>query len=93
MRHLMLAASILVLAATQASAQRTDTRQHTCQQIYATVQHYGSVVLTTGPNRYDRYVGFQNYCQGSQVAHKAYAPTIDNPRCYIGFQCKERLFD
>lgn len=76
-----------------AAAARTDTRNHTCQEVTATVKYYEVIVLTTGPNTYDRFVAFPNYCQNAFKAARAYAPTLDNPRCFIGYRCVQRIFD
>jgi hypothetical protein len=84
-------ASIAVFS--QANAQRPDTRQMYCAQVASLVQERQSIVLTTGTHTYDRFVAYRSYCRGSQVAERAYAPTLDYPRCFIGYYCKERLFD
>lgn len=86
-------ACMTTLMAGHAAAQRIDTRAYTCGQISATVQQYQSIVLQTGNYTYDRFVAYRSYCQGSQTAHRAFAPTADNPHCFIGYQCKERIFD
>jgi hypothetical protein len=88
-----ISAFALMAAFTNASAQRPDTRQMYCAQVATLVQQQQSIVLTTGTHTYDRFVAYRNYCRGSQVAERAYAPTLDYPRCFIGYYCKERLFD
>lgn len=84
---------VLALFPVQANSARPDTRAYTCEQVVATVQQYQSMVWTTGPHTYDRIVAFRNYCRGTQVAEWKYAPTLNNPRCRIGYYCRERRFD
>lgn len=89
------AASVFTLAVTTqaAQAQRTDTRAYSCADVYATVQHYNSIVMTTGTYTYDRFVSGRGYCGPTQETKRALVPTADNPRCFIGYTCIERLFD
>jgi hypothetical protein len=97
MTSIRVIAPIAILAGLTASdtalAQRPDTRQMYCAQAASLVQQQQSIVLTTGTHTYDRFVAYRNYCRGSQVGERAYAPTLDYPRCFIGYVCKERLFD
>ena len=71
-----------------AQTARPDTRQMTCRQAQDLVRQRGSVVLTTGPSTFDRFVANGRYCepQTAQVRAK-FAPTRDNPQCPAGYRC------
>ena len=84
---------LLVMVTAPANAQRPDTRVYNCGQVIATIKQYGSLIWTTGPTTYDRIVSNRSYCRHGQVPKQKYAPTLDNPRCRIGYTCVERLFD
>ncbi|MGI9400575.1 MAG: hypothetical protein ACR2O0_04915 [Rhizobiaceae bacterium] len=90
----LIAISLLVLVMLEAPvhAQRPDTRSYGCGQVVSTIQQYGSIVWTTGPNTYDRIVSNRSYCKHGQVPEQKYAPTLDNPRCRVGYTCRERIF-
>ncbi len=70
---------------------RPDTRTMTCQQAVAIIKQYKSIVLSTGRFTYDRYVAQQGFCGPTQQTTLAVAPTIDNPRCRIGYRCTEMI--
>lgn len=71
-----------------AQAARSDSRQMTCKQAQDLVRERGSIVLTTGPSTFDRFVASGRYCepQTAQVRAK-FAPTRDNPQCPAGYRC------
>ncbi len=89
------ATSLLAMAVlTQAAhAARPDTRAYACGDVYATVQQYKSIVLSTGDYTYDRFVIGRGFCGPTQDVKRALVPTADNPRCNIGYTCIERMFD
>jgi hypothetical protein len=72
----------------QAQAGRPDTRTMTCAQAQALVKQRGSVVLTTGPTTFDKFVADARYClpQTNSVRAK-FAPTKDDPKCPVGNRC------
>ena len=80
--------SALTLQTALAQSGRPDTRQMTCAQAQALVQQRGSVVMTTGPTTFDKFVANASYClpQTNSVRAK-YAPTKDNPKCAVGNRC------
>ena len=90
LRRIGIGAAILVAAATAAEA-RTDVRTMSCSAAKDLVYSAGAVVLTTGPNSYDRYVSGQNYCAYPLVAKPAWVPTADNAQCPVGFLCKQKV--
>jgi hypothetical protein len=82
---------MMVMAASPAFA-RPDTRTMTCEQVRGLIQSRHAVVLTTGPNTYDRYVRqFGNECDWPEVPVSAYVPTRDGS-CPV-HRCEEPVFD
>ncbi|TIU37229.1 MAG: hypothetical protein E5W26_21965 [Mesorhizobium sp.] len=80
-------AAILLAAAGLAEA-RPDTRTMSCDQLRQLLQSRHAVVLTTGPNTYDRYVRqFGNECDWPEVPMSAYVPTRDGS-CPV-YRCEE----
>ena len=77
-----------LLAATAAAEARPDSRGMSCADIRQLIQSRRAVVLTTGPNTYDRYVRqFGNECDWPQVPMSAYVPTRDG-RCPV-YKCDD----
>ncbi len=75
-------------AAAMAQAGRPDTRQLTCSQAQSLVKERGSVVMTTGPATFDKFVANAGFCESRSNSLRArYAPTKDNPKCAVGFRC------
>ncbi|MEW6630453.1 MAG: hypothetical protein AB1440_06250 [Pseudomonadota bacterium] len=84
-----LVASIVFCAAAQA---RPDTRAMTCSETQALIQSRHAVVLTTGPDTYDRYVRqYGNECDSPEVPMPASVPARDGP-CSV-YRCDEPAFD
>ncbi|PBC09546.1 hypothetical protein [Mesorhizobium sp. WSM3859] len=83
-----LTSAAILLAATVLTEARPDTRTMSCQQLQQLIQSNRAVVLTTGPNTYDRYVRqFGNECDWPRVPMSAYVPTRDD-RCPV-YKCDE----
>ena len=77
-----------VLAATGLAEARPDSRTMSCAAIQAAIQSHRAVVLTTGPNTYDRYVRqFGNECDWPEVPMSAYIPARDG-HCPV-YRCDE----
>lgn len=77
-----------VLAATGLAEARPDSRAMSCAEIQARIQSRHAVVLTTGPNTYDRYVRqFGNECDWPEVPMSAYIPARDG-HCPV-YRCEE----
>ncbi|MCK7614141.1 hypothetical protein [Roseibium sediminicola] len=89
-RGAALTAVCLVLTASLAHAQagRPDTRRLTCNEAQQLVQKSGSIVMTTGPSTFEKFVANASYClpQSNQVRAN-FAPTKDNPECAVGNRC------
>jgi hypothetical protein len=89
-RFVPTAAAVLLLAATGFADARPDTRAMSCQQLQQTIQSHHAVVLTTGPNTYDRYVRqFGNECDWPEVPTAAYVPTRDG-HCPV-YRCEQAV--
>jgi len=60
----------------------------TCSQAQALVKKSGSIVMSTGPTTFEKFVSNGSYCmpQTSQVRAK-FAPTKDDQKCAVGFRC------
>ncbi|TPM38100.1 hypothetical protein [Mesorhizobium sp. B2-3-4] len=68
----------IVLATTGLAAARPDSRSMSCAEIQSMIQSRRAVVLTTGPNTYDRYVRqFGNECDWPDIPMSAYIPSRD----------------
>ncbi len=84
------ALALLALAAGPAQAQgRPDTTALTCGQARGTVARAGGIVLGTGGPTYDRFVRDRGFCAPTEFTKAAFAPTRDNPRCFVGYTCFE----
>ncbi|WP_336485247.1 hypothetical protein [Methylobacterium nigriterrae] len=84
-----LPALALILAATAVQAQRPSTTALTCQQARSVVSRAGAIVLGTGGQTYDRFVRDRSFCEPTEFTRAAFAPTRDDPRCFIGYTCFE----
>lgn len=70
-------------AGTAPAAARPDTRDMTCQALKDLVQRSGSIVLSTGPNTYDRYVATRSDCkQFNARLQPAWVPARDG-KCVL----------
>ena len=77
-----------VLAATGLAEARPDSRGMSCAEIRAMIRSHRAVVLTTGPNTYDRYVRqFGNECDWPEVPMSASIPSRDG-QCPV-YRCEE----
>lgn len=80
-----------VLAATSLAEARPDSRSMSCTQIQAMIQNRRAVVLTTGPNTYDRYVRqFGNECDWPEVPMSVSIPSRDGA-CPV-YRCQEPVY-
>jgi hypothetical protein len=85
-----LAALALQLAAAEALAQgRPQSTAMTCRQAASLVFSRGAVVLGTGGATYDRFVRDRSFCEITEATRPAYAPTRDDPQCFVGYRCYE----
>ena len=91
-RRLVLMTTAILLAATSLASARPDTRTMGCQELRQLIQSHHAVVLTTGPNTYDRYVRqFGNECDWPEVPMSAYVQTRDG-HCPV-YRCDQPIGD
>lgn len=90
MRYLF--ALFLVTSASSALAQGLpNSLNMTCTAASGLVEQRGAVVIATGPNVYASYVANLGYCQHDQMTRPAWIQTSDNPQCFVGSQCVQRM--
>jgi hypothetical protein len=84
-------ASVLALALVAPSLANAQGRLSStamgCDAARGTVAKAGAIVLGTGGATYDRFVVAQSYCTRDEITEPAYAPTANNPQCFIGYRC------
>ena len=93
----------LALAATGAWAQQGSLRGNSgtrerlasprtpCAAVAAAVTSRGAVVLDTGPGTFERVVRDAGLCALEETTRPAFEPTADDPRCFVGYRCVDRL--
>jgi hypothetical protein len=59
-----------------------------CAQASGLVNSGGSVVLSTGPYTYDRYVSSGRFCGTAETTEPAWIPTVDTQQCFVGYRCR-----
>jgi hypothetical protein len=87
MRTLLVSLALSLLAST-APAQRPSTLAMSCAEASELVASAGSIVLSTGPHTYDRFVSHGRFCSFGEHLWPANAPTADTRRCPLGFTCR-----
>jgi hypothetical protein len=65
----------------------------TCAQAKTYVQQNKAIVMSTGQHTYTRIVSGQGSCTAGQTTKRLLAPTVDNPRCQVGYECRDFQFD
>jgi hypothetical protein len=84
--------SLLLLMGSEAWSQgRPVSTTLTCSRAAGLVASQGAVVLGTGVYSYDRYVSGSNHCGLGETTEPAWIPTVDNPQCFVGYQCRQRF--
>lgn len=69
---------------------RPDTMRMSCAAAAEMVRRAGAIVLSSGPNIYDRYVVSQGFCPKEEATVPTWVPAGDNPNCFIGFVCQRQ---
>lgn len=85
----VLACFTLALGSPALAQGRPSSVAMTCGQTARLIQTRGALVLGTGGQTYDRYVRDRTFCEPTEIARRAFAPTRDNPACFIGYTCYE----
>lgn len=80
-------ASLLISATVIQAQARPDTRYLACSTVVSIIQSNGAAVLNTSAYKYKKYVKNHAYCNLNEATKRAYVPTSDNRRCFIGFYC------
>src|SRR4051812_46133070 len=86
---LVAALALSAIAAGALAQARPQSTRMTCRQAAGMVYASGALVLGTGVHTYDRYVRDRSFCAITEVIEPAFAPTLDNPACFVGYTCKE----
>lgn len=84
--------AVLVLGALAGPAsaqQRPSSTGMTCAQTVRLIQARGAVVVGTGGPTYDRFVRDRSFCEVTEIAKRAFRPTLDDPSCLVGYTCYE----
>jgi hypothetical protein len=89
LRMTVIAASAMLLAGPFEAHARPDTRSMTCPQAKAFVKQNQAIVMTTGPNTYERIVIGQGLCSSTQITRQLVAPTVGERKCKVGYTCEE----
>jgi hypothetical protein len=94
MKAIVLGAALAVASSPALTQSRPFTPRLPCQAVASIVRSNVAVVLSTGPNTYDRYVRDRTACYPSQVLKPAWVVTADTSQCFIGYTCieSERTF-
>ncbi|MEM8665412.1 MAG: hypothetical protein AAGF49_14975 [Pseudomonadota bacterium] len=93
MRNFMMYAAMIVVAMTATAAQaRPDTRQMSCNQVQSLIDRQGSVVMTTGPRTFKKFVRRDNQCMPGQVLRVYLVPTNDFEECGVWGVCQADPF-
>jgi hypothetical protein len=78
-------------AVSQAAAQaRPSLATMGCAEASRLVASRGSVLLSTGPHLYDRYVANSAFCE-KQDTQPAWERTADQAQCLVGYVCRPRF--
>ena len=88
--HAALALMAAFSATAPAFAQgRPSSVAMTCAETGRLICASGAVVLGTGGQTFDRYVRDRSFCEVTEIAKRAFAPTRDDPTCFVGYTCYE----
>jgi hypothetical protein len=80
--------ALLITAAAQAQT-RPSSLTMSCESAKRLIETQGAVVISTGPDLYDRYVRNQTFCSPGDEAVVRFIPTRDNPSCFAGYGCRQ----
>ncbi|RDI61188.1 hypothetical protein DES45_102583 [Microvirga subterranea] len=85
---------LFIAAGSAALAQAPHTAQAMpCREIVSIIASQGAVVLRTGPNTYDRFVGGPGGCPLNQFTEPAWIKSADRAQCFIGYRCRDTDLD
>ena len=78
-----------VLAGPTCAGQRPSSTGMTCAPTVRLIPAGGALVIGTGGRTYDRFVRDRSFCEATEIARRAFRPTLDDPACLIGYTCYE----
>ena len=90
--RLAIALSLAAVAPCYAQG-RPSTTTMTCRAASDLMRARGEVVLSTGRDLFDRYVRGQSFCGPGETAMATFAPSADNPQCFVGYRCVSTSMD
>lgn len=70
---------------------RPSTTAMRCAEAQALVQRSGAIVIGTGGDTFDRAVRDLGFCAVGQKTRPLFAPTRDQPACYVGDRCFDEV--
>lgn len=93
MKTILLAVCLTMLAAEAQAVSRYTSTHMSCAQTRDTIVSQGAAILqwrsvTSGVQRYDRYVRDDSFCPTGQYAERAWVPTADTQSCPV-YKCKQ----
>lgn len=86
-----LVAGIILTSASAFAQERPATPAMLCAEAHGLVERAGAVVMTTGPITYDRIVRDAGFCPLPEEPKPAFELTRDNPKCFVGYVCRDRF--
>jgi hypothetical protein len=89
MRTLLFALAMASAVPTALAHARASTPDMTCGEARVTVAARRAVVLGTGQSTYARFVSRQDACDRGETTEPAFAPTVDDPQCFVGYLCRD----
>jgi hypothetical protein len=87
---LLACVALIGLSADALAQSRPLTSRMSCSHARNLVAAQGSIVLSTSPLAYDRYVRGNGYCVLGETTEPAWVPTADTAQCSIGYRCASR---
>ena len=91
MKPAFVPAFLLVLVSPSLAQAYPNSLTMSCASLSSLVSRSGAVVIGTGPSLFDRYVSGLRYCYPSQSVKPAWVQSADNPQCFVGYQCRDRI--
>jgi hypothetical protein len=86
-------ATCMISAGSALAQERPSALDISCGRAKSLVTSNGSVVLGTGPFTYELFVSGVRFCLRPQVTEPAWVRTADDPRCFVGYRCRDSDLD
>jgi len=93
MKKIVIAIVIASFSTAAVAQGRPSTTTMTCTSASALIRQQGAAVLGTGGDTFERIVSSARFCERGQQLRPAFAPTRDNPHCYVGDRCFDENMD